>query len=64
MRYLYRTVSGHVVEVDKRISDPHPEVCPHCGDQIERRVWTSNPVIWKGSGFYSTDKALDREEEP
>ena len=37
------------------ISEPHDLDCPFCGESM-RKVYSSVPsVIFKGSGFYSTD---------
>jgi putative FmdB family regulatory protein len=37
------------------IAEPHDLDCPFCGESM-RKVYSSVPsVIFKGSGFYSTD---------
>lgn len=41
-------------EVEKSISDPHPEKCLECGGQLSR-IFTPAAVQFKGSGFYKTD---------
>ena len=33
---------------------PSLQVCPHCGGSA-RRVLHAPPIVFKGSGFYSTD---------
>jgi putative FmdB family regulatory protein len=38
------------------IAEPHDLDCPFCGESM-RKVYSSVPaVVFKGSGFYSTDK--------
>jgi len=38
------------------ISEPHDLVCPFCGEAM-KKIYSSVPaVIFRGSGFYSTDK--------
>jgi len=41
------------IEIEKSISDPHPELC-NCGGELVR-VFTPVGVQFKGSGFYRTD---------
>lgn len=62
MTYSYRCLScGVGFQVKKKISDPHPEGCPNCDQpDIQRNFQEDVPgVRYKGSGFYTTDKALD-----
>ena len=41
--------------------DDEPEVpCPRCRSRV-RRIFSAVPVIFKGSGFYTTDS---RESKP
>ena len=50
--YDYRcSICNMVQEVIRQYGEDHKPVC--CG-VIMDRVWTSNPVIFKGDGFYST----------
>jgi putative FmdB family regulatory protein len=53
--YEYRCPNGHVFEVFKRISEPHPEACTVCGASPVETVLYPVPVHFRGSGFYSTD---------
>jgi putative FmdB family regulatory protein len=47
---------GHVFEaVQSMIDDPLKE-CPRCGREIRRLIHGGGGVIFKGSGFYVTDK--------
>jgi putative FmdB family regulatory protein len=53
--YGYRCSScGHEVEVLQKFSDPPPKQCPNCGGELVKKVYAAG-VIFKGSGFYSTD---------
>lgn len=36
------------------MSEPHDLDCPFCGESM-RKVYSSVPAIFKGSGYYSTD---------
>jgi putative FmdB family regulatory protein len=39
VRYDYECGSCGVFELEKSISDPHPEKCPHCGGPKPGRFW-------------------------
>jgi putative FmdB family regulatory protein len=32
-----------------------PPLCPNCGSDRVRRIWTPPTIKYKGKGFYSTD---------
>ncbi|GHO53883.1 FmdB family zinc ribbon protein [Ktedonobacter robiniae] len=51
--YLCRTCN-HRFETWQKMTDEPLTVCPECGGAI-RRVLYASGVIFKGSGFYSTD---------
>ena len=53
--YDYECVScGHVFEL-RQSFDADPEwVCPRCAG-MSRRKFHAVPIIYKGSGFYTTD---------
>ena len=38
-----------------KINEPHDVDCPFCGSSM-RKIYSSVPAHFKGSGFYSTDK--------
>lgn len=55
--YLYRCGQcEHTIEVMQKVSDDPIETCEVCGGSVNKVI---NPVglIFKGSGFYSTDYA-------
>lgn len=53
--YGYRCSScGHEIEVLQKMSDPPLKECPNCGGELKKKLYPAG-VIFKGSGFYSTD---------
>lgn len=40
-------------ELEKKITEPHPEICEECGGQVVR-IFTPVGVTFKGPGFYKT----------
>lgn len=54
-RYDYRCVScGHDFELRQSFKEAGSGTCPVCSGQGQR-VYHAVPVIYKGSGFYTTD---------
>ncbi len=57
-----------VFERFQKMSDEPVKTCPRCGGEVERLISAGGGVIFKGSGFYSTDyrsesyKKKEREE--
>ena len=39
------------------MSDPSLKDCPECGKEVRRLIFGGTGVIFKGSGFYVTDKS-------
>ena len=54
--YEYACEAGHAFEVRQSFHDDPVSRCPRC-DRAARRVYRPPPVIYKGSGFYTTDYA-------
>ncbi|MDR1257326.1 MAG: zinc ribbon domain-containing protein [Spirochaetaceae bacterium] len=47
----------HVFERFQSFKDDPVTVCPECGGDVRRLINGGAGIIYKGSGFYSTDKA-------
>ena len=54
--YEYVCETGHDFEVRQSFHDDPVSECPSCR-RPARRVYRPAPVIYKGSGFYTTDYA-------
>jgi len=55
--YEYECKScGHGFEVFQSMSEPPLKDCPECGKEVRRLIFGGTGVIFKGSGFYVTDK--------
>ena len=52
--YEYRCSGGHFYEKSEGFDAPNRHRCPDCG-KLARRQISVPAVIFKGSGFYSTD---------
>lgn len=53
--YGYRCEScGHQLEVRQSLSDEPLRVCPECKGPLRKLLYPAG-VIFKGSGFYTTD---------
>ena len=51
---------GHEFELFQGINDPVQRKCPECGKLKLRRLFgTGAAVVFKGSGFYTTDYRSD-----
>jgi putative FmdB family regulatory protein len=54
--YEYKcTKCGHTFEAVQRMSDKPLSRCPECKGAVRRIIGGGMGVIFKGSGFYSTD---------
>ena len=47
---------NHTFDAFQNISDAPLKVCPKCGKELRRLINGGMGVIFKGSGFYVTDK--------
>jgi len=55
--YEYECKScGHTFEAFQSMSDAPLRECPKCGKEIRRLINGGGGIIFKGSGFYVTDK--------
>ncbi len=51
-----------IVAVEHRMTEPHPEMHAGCGGRLHR-IFDSQPTpIYRGAGFYTTEKRLDTPE--
>ena len=48
---------GHNFEVFQSMSDEPVKHCVKCGKEVRRLIFGGAGIIFKGSGFYVTDKA-------
>ena len=49
------TVCSHRFEAFQKISDAPLSECPRCGKKVKRLISAGLGIIFKGSGFYTTD---------
>jgi putative FmdB family regulatory protein len=63
--YVYRCADcGEKFERLQKLSDPDPDVCPHCGKRHHvRRQVTAPAFRLAGSGWYETDFKSAREHK-
>jgi putative FmdB family regulatory protein len=53
--YVYKCAdNGHIFELIQKFSSEPRADCPTCGSQSRRQI-SAPTVIYKGSGFYTTD---------
>lgn len=63
-RYDYQCVScSHEFELVQKFSEAGSGTCPKCSGN-GRRVFHAVPVIYKGSGFYTTDYGRPKSPPP
>ena len=48
------TACGERTEAKQTFDEPPLEECPHCGGKL-RKLYSPVGIVFKGSGFYSTD---------
>ena len=48
------TACGERTEAKQAFADPPLTECPHCGGSL-RKLYSPVGIVFKGSGFYSTD---------
>ena len=63
--YEYECKScGHNFEVFQNMSDAPLSECPQCGKELRRLINGGSGIIFKGSGFYTTDKNNGNNKKP
>jgi putative FmdB family regulatory protein len=55
---------GHTFDVFQNMSDTPLKTCPKCGKELRRLINGGSGIIFKGSGFYVTDKSGKNASEP
>ncbi|MDR0637029.1 MAG: zinc ribbon domain-containing protein [Treponema sp.] len=55
---------GHTFDVFQSMSDTPLKTCPKCGKELRRLINGGSGIIFKGSGFYVTDKSGKNASEP
>ncbi|MDR2601553.1 MAG: zinc ribbon domain-containing protein [Spirochaetaceae bacterium] len=56
--YEYECKScNHRFEIFQRMADEPLKECPECGKELRRLINGGGGIIFKGGGFYVTDKA-------
>ena len=62
--YEYACTScGERTEAKQSFDDPPLEDCPHCGGKL-RKLFSPVGIVFKGSGFYSTDAKGSSKSTP
>ncbi|MFH1504714.1 MAG: FmdB family zinc ribbon protein [Candidatus Omnitrophota bacterium] len=63
--YDYECLScGDDFEAFQKMSDAPLEKCPKCKGQVKRLIGCGTGLIFKGSGFYSTDYKKSNSPKP
>ncbi|MDQ3982665.1 MAG: FmdB family transcriptional regulator [Actinomycetota bacterium] len=57
------TACGERTEAKQGFDDPPLEDCPQCGGQL-RKLFSPVGIVFKGSGFYSTDAKTAQKSGP
>lgn len=55
------TACGERTEAKQKFTDPPLETCPICGGKL-RKLYSPVGIVFKGSGFYSTDARSDSKK--
>jgi putative FmdB family regulatory protein len=63
--YEYECKScGHTFDVFQSMNDEPLKICPQCGKDVRRLINGGSGIIFKGSGFYVTDKKGSGDSSP
>jgi putative FmdB family regulatory protein len=63
--YEYECKScGHTFNVFQSMSDDPVKICPECGESVRRLISGGSGIIFKGQGFYITDKNKGNTASP
>jgi putative FmdB family regulatory protein len=61
--YEYKCAQCGRFEVEQPIKAVPLEVCPECGEPVQKLIARNVGVVFKGSGFYTTDNRKTPCEE-
>lgn len=61
--YEYRCPQCGVFEINQKITADPLKECPHCGAQVNRLISRNVNVLYKGSGFYTTEYRSNEYKE-
>ena len=53
------TKCGHVFERFQKMTDEPVKRCPKCKGKVKKQIGTGAGILFKGSGFYTTDYRSD-----
>ena len=63
--YTYRCETcGHQFDIFQHFTDDALTECPQCGKQSLHKVYSPVGIVFKGSGFYSTDNRSPSGQTP
>ena len=63
--YTYRCENcGHQFDIFQHFTDDTLTECPECGKQTLHKVYSPVGIVFKGSGFYSTDNRSPSGQTP
>ena len=63
--YTYRCENcGHQFDIFQHFTEDSLTECPECGKQALHKVYAPVGIVFKGSGFYSTDNRSPSGQTP
>ena len=63
--YTYRCETcGHQFDIFQHFTEDPLTECPECGKQTLHKVYSPVGIVFKGSGFYSTDNRSPSGQTP
>jgi putative FmdB family regulatory protein len=63
--YDYKCLKcGKIFEIEQKISDKPLEKCPACPGKVKRIISSNIGVVFKGSGFHTTDYRKEPKPTP
>ncbi|NLM36996.1 MAG: FmdB family transcriptional regulator [Firmicutes bacterium] len=61
--YDYKCANCGRFEWFQKITEEPLTVCPHCGGEVQRQISRNVGIIFKGSGFYTTDNRKPSQDK-